>query len=186
MMMSPRENRERPAGSESAVLVREPDSEVSTNDVWRWLAAVPDPEIPVLNVLDLGLIRDVSIGRDRVEVSVAPTYIGCPATEYIEQSIIAELNKQGIRDVRIKRVLSPAWTSDWISEAGRSKLIAYGIAPPSGEVSKKQVLSGNRPLACPRCDATDTLRVSEFGSTPCKASYKCSACLEPFEYFKCI
>lgn len=163
----------------------------SSNDnraqqIWTWLAEVPDPEIPVLSVLDLGIVRDVLIGADGVEVSVAPTYSGCPATEVIEQSIVAELQKQGVENVTLKRVLSPPWTTDWISEAGRDKLLEYGIAPPDGTVSKRELLGGKRTVACPRCRTESTTLVSEFGSTPCKASYKCDECLEPFEYFKCI
>jgi len=163
----------------------------SSNDnraeqIWTWLAEVPDPEIPVLSVLDLGIVRDVVVGADGVEVSVAPTYSGCPATEVIEQSIVAELQKQGVENVTLKRVLSPPWTTDWISEAGRDKLLEYGIAPPDGTLSKRELLGGNRTVACPRCRTENTTLVSEFGSTPCKASYKCVECLEPFEYFKCI
>ncbi len=150
----------------------------SSNDsradqIWTWLAEVPDPEIPVLSVLDLGIVRDVVIGADGVEVSVAPTYSGCPATEVIEQSIVAELQKQGVENVTLKRVLSPPWTTDWISEAGRDKLLEYGIAPPDGTLSKRELLGGKRTVACPRCCTESTTLVSEFGSTPCKASYKC-------------
>ncbi len=154
--------------------------------IWTWLAEVPDPEIPVLSVLDLGIVRDVVISADGVEVSVAPTYSGCPATEVIEQSIVAELQKQGVENVTLKRVLSPPWTTDWITEAGRDKLREFGIAPPDGTLSKRELLGGNRTVACPRCRTENTTLVSEFGSTPCKASYKCDECLEPFEYFKCI
>lgn len=154
--------------------------------IWAWLADVPDPEIPVLSVIDLGIVRDVAIKPDGVEVSVSPTYSGCPATEVIEQSIIAELQKKGVQNVSLKRVLSPPWTTDWISEAGKEKLRAYGIAPPEGSASKRELLDGARTVACPRCAAVSTTLVSEFGSTPCKASYKCDECLEPFEYFKCI
>ena len=154
--------------------------------IWTWLADVPDPEIPVLSVLDLGIVRNVTVIPDGVEVSVAPTYSGCPATEVIAQSILAELHKQGVENVSLKRVLSPPWTTDWISEAGKTKLRAYGIAPPEGSVSKRDLLGGTRTVACPRCNSKNSTLVSEFGSTPCKASYKCDECLEPFEYFKCI
>jgi ring-1,2-phenylacetyl-CoA epoxidase subunit PaaD len=138
---------------------------------------VPDPEIPVVSVVDLGIVRDVSVSDGAVEVSVAPTYSGCPATEVIEREIKAALEKQGVEQVSVKRVLSPPWTTDWISDSGREKLRAYGIAPPAGM---------QKTIACPRCGSTDTSRVSEFGSTACKASWRCDACLEPFEYFKCI
>lgn len=154
--------------------------------IWAWLAAVPDPEIPVLSVLDLGIVRDVAISGDGVQVSVAPTYSGCPATEVIERSIVAELQKHGVENVTLKRVLSPPWTTDWISEAGRDKLLEFGIAPPDGALAKRELLGGKRTVLCPRCRAENTTLVSEFGSTPCKASYKCDECLEPFEYFKCI
>lgn len=157
-----------------------------TAQIWTWLAAVPDPEIPVLSVLDLGIVRDVAIVADGVEVSVAPTYSGCPATEVIERSIVAELQKQGILKVTLRRVLSPPWTTDWITEAGRDKLLEFGIVPPAGTTSKRELFSGERMVACPRCRTENTTLVSEFGSTPCKASYKCDECLEPFEYFKCI
>ncbi len=161
-------------------------SDIRAEQIWTWLAEVPDPEIPVLSVLDLGIVRDVVISADGVEVSVAPTYSGCPATEVIEQSIVAELQKQGVENVTLKRVLSPPWTTDWITEAGRDKLREFGIAPPDGTLSKRELLGGNRKVACPRCRSENTTLVSEFGSTPCKASYKCDECLEPFEYFKCI
>ena len=154
--------------------------------IWTWLGDVPDPEIPVLSILDLGIVRNVAVTEGGVEVSVTPTYSGCPATEVIEQSIITELKRHGIENPSLKRVLSPAWTTDWISDAGRNKLKKYGIAPPVGSASKRELLDGARSIACPRCESTSTTLVSEFGSTPCKASYKCAECLEPFEYFKCI
>ncbi len=151
----------------------------------EWLSEVADPEIPVLTIADLGILRDVRIA-DEVIVELTPTYSGCPATEVIEQSVVDALHRQGIENVRIERALSPPWTTDWISAEGRAKLRAYGIAPPAEGGSKHELLHGARKIACPRCDSTDTAVVSEFGSTACKASYKCNACLEPFEYFKCI
>ena len=158
---------------------------LSREQVLEWLSEVADPEIPVLTIADLGILRDVRIG-DEVVVELTPTYSGCPATEVIEQSVIDALYRQGIENVRIERVLSPPWTTDWISKPGREKLRAYGIAPPAEGGSKRELLHGTREIACPRCNSTDTAVVSEFGSTACKASYKCNACLEPFEYFKCI
>lgn len=155
-------------------------------DIRALLEAVADPEIPVLSVIDLGIVRDIRILDDGVEVAVAPTYTGCPATEVIERMIVAELQRNGVNGARIKRVLSPPWTTDWLTDEGRRKLTAYGIAPPEGGVSKRRMLTPAVNVGCPRCAAVDTTRVSEFGSTPCKASYKCNACLEPFEYFKCI
>ena len=144
--------------------------------VLGWLSEVADPEIPVLTITDLGIVRDVDCS-DGVTVSLTPTYSGCPATETIETSVVAALEERGVADVRIKRVLSPPWTTDWISKKGREKLRLYGIAPPE----RRQ-----RSVACPRCGSEQTERVSEFGSTACKAAYRCDECLEPFEYFKCL
>ncbi len=144
--------------------------------ILEWLSKVADPEIPVLSITDLGIVRDVDCS-DGVTVSVTPTYSGCPATEVIEASVVAALEDRGLADVRIKRVLSPPWTTDWISKEGREKLRLYGIAPPE----RRQ-----QSVACPRCTSEQTERVSEFGSTACKAAYRCRDCLEPFEYFKCL
>lgn len=154
-------------------------------DVWALLAAVPDPEIPIVSVTDLGMIRNVRVEDDSVEVAVAPTYSGCPATEVIEDSIAAKLRDEGFANVTVRRVLSPPWTTDWISPEGRDKLRRFGIAPPL-QGSGKRSLLGKRSICCPRCGSEQTTLVSEFGSTACKASCKCDACLEPFEYFKCI
>ena len=141
-----------------------------------WLSEVEDPEIPVLTIMDLGIVRDVECD-DAVTVSLTPTYSGCPATEAIESSVVAALEERGVSNVLIKRVLSPPWTTDWITEEGRNKLRVYGIAPPERR---------DRPIACPRCGSDNSEVVSEFGSTACKASYKCLDCLEPFDYFKCL
>ena len=157
----------------------------SRDQVLDWLSQVADPEIPVLSITDLGIVRDVTVD-DTVTVSLSPTYSGCPATEVIEKSVVEALRERGIDNVAIKRVLSPPWTTDWISDEGREKLRQYGIAPPEHGATKRALLHGDRSIACPRCGATDTEVVSEFGSTACKASYKCRECLEPFEYFKCI
>ncbi len=151
-------------------------TQVSREQVLSWLSEVADPEIPVLTITDLGIVRDVECA-DGVTVSLTPTYSGCPATEAIEASVVAALADRGVEDVRIRRVLSPPWTTDWISKAGREKLRVYGIAPPERR---------ERPIDCPRCNSENTERVSEFGSTACKASYRCRDCLEPFEYFKCL
>jgi ring-1,2-phenylacetyl-CoA epoxidase subunit PaaD len=159
---------------------------MTTEDqIWRWLADVPDPEVPVVSVVDLGMVRQVNLSAGNVEVEVSPTYSGCPATEVIEDSIVAKLEAEGLDGVTVKRVLSPPWTTDWISDSGREKLREYGIAPPVGSASKRELM-GRTPVQCPRCGADQTTVVSEFGSTACKASYKCDECLEPFEYFKCI
>lgn len=137
------------------------------------LADVPDPEIPVVSVLDLGIVRGVR--TDPPAVLVTPTYTGCPATLAIEQSIRAALDGAGFSDVAIETKLSPAWTTDWISPAGLAKLKAYGIAPPSATPTAE----------CPQCGSRDTVEVSRFGSTPCKALWRCRACAEPFDRFKC-
>jgi ring-1,2-phenylacetyl-CoA epoxidase subunit PaaD len=156
------------------------------DDIRKLLDGVPDPEIPVLSINDLGIVRDVEIDGDAVTVSLAPTYSACPATEVIEASVVEHLHANGIADVHIRRVLSPPWTTDWISASGRDKLAEYGIAPPAGSSAKLSLRSPDLRIACPRCNSQDTIRISEFGSTPCKAAYKCAECLEPFEYFKCI
>ncbi len=158
---------------------------LGTEAILRWLEDVPDPEIPVLSVIDLGVVRDVRVSGDRVDVFVAPTYSACPAVEVIERSIVERLAGEGV-DARVRRVLSPPWTTDWISDAGRRKLREYGIAPPEPGAGKHALTGDRRPVGCPRCASLDTQRVSEFGSTPCKASFKCNDCLEPFEHFKCI
>lgn len=155
-------------------------------EIRGWLENVADPEIPVLSVIDLGIVRDIRVSSHGVEVSIAPTYSGCPAMEVIEHRVVNELRRRGVASPTVKRVLSPPWTTDWLSEAGRRKLREYGIAPPDGAATKRALMGKEMRIACPRCAATDTMRVSEFGSTPCKASFKCNACLEPFEYFKCI
>jgi ring-1,2-phenylacetyl-CoA epoxidase subunit PaaD len=157
----------------------------SREQIFAWLGEVADPEIPVLSIMDLGIVRDVTVNGD-VTVALAPTYSGCPATEVIEQSVLDALHDHGVENVAIERVLSPPWTTDWISDAGREKLRDYGIAPPEHGASKRALLHGERAIACPRCNSLQTELVSEFGSTACKASYRCSDCLEPFEYFKCI
>ncbi|HEX5765808.1 MAG TPA: 1,2-phenylacetyl-CoA epoxidase subunit PaaD [Woeseiaceae bacterium] len=163
----------------------QPVESLTLEDIRTLLHAVADPEIPVLSIMDLGIVRDVKLDADGVEVQVSPTYTGCPATEVIEQMIVAKLKGNGVERVTIKRVLSPPWTTEWLSETGRQKLRKYGIAPPERGAGKRS-LFGAAIVHCPRCSTERTTRVSEFGSTPCKASYKCDECLEPFEYFKCI
>jgi ring-1,2-phenylacetyl-CoA epoxidase subunit PaaD len=167
----------------------------STSDVWQWLAEVPDPEIPVISLVDLGIIRHVAFDDDTLVVTVTPTYSGCPATAIINLDIERALHEKGIEKLRLERQLSPAWTTDWISAGGREKLKAYGIAPPVDGTAIDGILrqrvdrlSGrsNLTIACPRCGSANTEKISQFGSTPCKASYRCTDCLEPFDYFKCI
>lgn len=159
--------------------------------VWTLLESVPDPEIPVLSVVDLGIVRHVRWSGgpgepDRLRVGITPTYSGCPATEVIRQSVLSALHGAGHADAVVEDVLFPPWTSDWVSERGRQKLRSFGIAPPSRSVSTPRQLLHAAPVACPRCGSQATERVSEFGSTPCKAHYRCTACLEPFDHFKCI
>ncbi len=151
---------------------------------WAAAASVPDPEVPCVTVADLGILRAVRIEDGVAVADVTPTYSGCPAVLAIEFSIEAALREAGF-EARINRVISPAWTTDWITPEGREKLRAYGIAPP-GEPAGKLALFGTTEVACPRCASTKTERVSEFGSTACKAHYRCTACGEPFDYFKCI
>jgi ring-1,2-phenylacetyl-CoA epoxidase subunit PaaD len=156
--------------------------------VWQALETVEDPEIPALSIVDLGLIRFVKMrADDSVEVGLSPTYVGCPATEVIRRSVAAALTEAQVGAFAVANVLSPAWSSDWITPEGRRKLELNGIVPPQPIVSSmREVLRGDRPVACPRCHSVETETVSEFGSTPCKALHRCRACLEPFEYFKCI
>ena len=162
----------------------------STDRVWAWLAELPDPEIPVISLVDLGIIRNVAWDGDTLVVTVTPTYSGCPATAVINLDIETKLRAEGVEKLRLERQLSPPWTTDWISAEGREKLRAYGIAPPvDGTAAAGRVgsLLGQAPtVACPRCASENTERVSQFGSTPCKAAYRCRDCLEPFDYFKCI
>jgi len=155
--------------------------------VWALLATVKDPEIPILNIIELGIVRYVhGESRDTMCVGLTPTYSGCPATEVIRRSVERTLERGGITGAVIETVLAPPWTSDWITPEGRVKLAAYGIAPPVEPVASAKRLFAAPVVACPRCASSATRRVSEFGSTPCKAHYLCSACLEPFDYFKCI
>jgi ring-1,2-phenylacetyl-CoA epoxidase subunit PaaD len=151
------------------------------------LAQVSDPEIPVISVQDLGVVRHLRERADgMIEVGIAPTYSGCPATAVIKADIVRALERAGFRVAAVD-VLSPPLTSDWISAAGRAKLAAYGIAPPAGAVgSARRLLHPDPVIACPRCGSQQTQKLSEFGSTPCKALYRCTGCLEPFDYFKCI
>ena len=153
---------------------------------WAAAAAVLDPEVPAVTVAELGILRAVDIDdQGRAVAQVTPTYSGCPAVLAIELAIEAALRQAGFDPV-IERVLAPAWTTDWITEAGREKLHAYGIAPPVVGSSSKRALFGEITVACPRCASTQTSKLSEFGSTACKAQYRCNACYEPFDYFKCI
>ncbi len=160
---------------------------IATNEkIWQILEQVKDPEIPVLTVIDMGIIRDIKADDDKVEVIITPTYSGCPAMNMIEVEIKATLQENGFQNPKVTTVLSPAWTTAWLSEEGRKKLKAYGIAPPVESSNDKNVLfQDEKEVQCPQCDSLNTKLVSQFGSTPCKSLYKCNNCLEPFDYFKC-
>lgn len=153
--------------------------------IYEILEGVSDPEIPVLTILDLGIVRHVKVGDEGVEVVITPTYSGCPAMDFIEVNIRSALQEHGVENLKITTVLSPAWTTDWLTESGKAKLKAYGIAPPVGSADKLTLLGEKTEVECPRCGAKDTKLVSQFGSTACKSLYQCRECLEPFDYFKC-
>jgi ring-1,2-phenylacetyl-CoA epoxidase subunit PaaD len=155
---------------------------------WSVLADVMDPEVPVLSVVDLGIVRDVRSGGTGLAIDLTPTYSGCPATAAIAISVETAIEAAGLGRPDIRLVTSPAWTTDWMTDGAREKLRAFGIAPPEGRAgSGKLALFADPPaLACPRCGSARTERTSQFGSTACKALYRCRACAEPFEHFKCI
>jgi ring-1,2-phenylacetyl-CoA epoxidase subunit PaaD len=164
------------------------DRSARTTRAWEVLAAVPDPEVPAISVVDLGIVREVVDGGELLEVVLTPTYSGCPATEAIEAAVLAALAEAGLGPARASLRRAPAWTTDWITPEGRAKLRAYGIAPP-GPVAPEagvpvRILRREPAIACPRCDSPRTERLSAFGSTACKALYRCLACREPFEHFK--
>jgi ring-1,2-phenylacetyl-CoA epoxidase subunit PaaD len=148
-------------------------------------AQVADPEVPVLTIADLGVLRGVDVVDGTVEVSITPTYSGCPAMSTIALDIEVALAREGIANARIKTVLAPAWTTDWMSEEGKRKLAAYGIAPPKGKAGRR-ALFGHETIACPHCGSENTEKIAEFGSTACKALWRCHGCGEPFDYFKCL
>jgi len=146
----------------------------NTKYIWELLNTVPDPEIPVISVVELGVIRDISFTNKSYIISITPTYSGCPAVKTFMDDIKSSLKENGIRNFQLKLVYSPTWTTNWMTDETKEKLKKYGIAPPSNTV------------ICPQCDSQKTELISEFGATACKALYKCSDCLEPFEFFKCI
>jgi ring-1,2-phenylacetyl-CoA epoxidase subunit PaaD len=159
---------------------------VTEKEIWAYLEEVADPEIPVLTIVDLGIVRGVKIDGDHVQVTITPTYTGCPAMKLIEDLIKETLSSKGINHVGVDLVISPAWTTDWLSESGKNKLREYGIAPPENEVDKSVLFSKPTVVPCPRCGSENTRMISLFGSTACKAQYQCNDCLEPFDYFKCL
>jgi len=183
--------------------IRKPLSAADTahptlDELWAWLADVPDPEIPVVSVVDLGIVRDVAWNEDAETaiITVTPTYSGCPATEVIAQQIREELLKRGVKRVELRVQISPAWTTEWLTTAAKEKLHEYGIAPPADQVSSTRDAMGEslttlgegarKPeLACPRCGSMKNEMISRFGSTPCKSLHRCLDCREPFDHFKC-
>lgn len=156
-------------------------------NIWSILETVTDPEVPVLSVIDLGIVRDVIINGDEIEVIITPTYTGCPAMDMIAMNIRLALAEHEYKNVKITSVLSPAWTTGWMSEEGKRKLKEYGIAPPNPgqQVCTSDLFQKEENVQCPRCNSYHTYRISEFGSTACKALYQCKDCKEPFDYFKC-
>jgi ring-1,2-phenylacetyl-CoA epoxidase subunit PaaD len=177
------------AASADAAQFGEAPAGLTLERAWEALQRVPDPEIPVISVTELRIVRDLVLNDDGALVTVTPTYAGCPATEVIARSIVEALRAAGATSVEVRTQLSPAWTTDWISPAARERLRAYGIVPPQQTLAAGEQPISFRPrlappIACPRCASADTERLSQFGATPCKALYRCRACREPFEYFK--
>ena len=159
---------------------------VTENEIWDYMEEVYDPEVPVLTIVDIGIVRNITYQGECCKITITPTYSGCPAMKRIEEDVIQKLDEKGIGNVEVDLVLSPAWTTDWLSDSGRKKLKKYGIAPPENEVDKSVLFSEPTIVPCPKCDSKDTKLVSQFGSTACKAHYQCNHCLEPFDYFKCL
>jgi ring-1,2-phenylacetyl-CoA epoxidase subunit PaaD len=160
---------------------------MSNEHIHSLLNEIPDPEIPVISIVELGVIREVKPDGKFIEVIITPTYSGCPAMKQMEADVRKKLTENGFEDIKITTVFNPAWTTDWMSREARQKLQDYGIAPPEESTNDKSFLT-NKPkfITCPRCKSKNTLMVSQFGSTACKALYKCNDCLEAFDYFKCI
>ena len=159
---------------------------VNESNIWELLEDVYDPEVPVLSIVDLGIVRDVKVIKNHVTITITPTYTGCPAMGTIEKDIIDKLQEEAITSYEIHTSIAPAWTTDWMSERGKKKLKDYGIAPPQDEVDKSVLFADPLVVPCPVCDSSDTKLVSQFGSTACKAHYQCKKCREPFDYFKCL
>jgi ring-1,2-phenylacetyl-CoA epoxidase subunit PaaD len=165
-------------------------SDTLRKKIWQALETIADPEVPVLSVVDLGVIRDVLVtnaAENKVTILLTPTYSGCPAIDMMKLQIRMALLQEGFSAITLQEVLSPAWTTDWMSESGRQKLKAYGIAPPhySKPVCTPDLFQEEEAIQCPKCNSFQTRLVSQFGSTACKALYQCNACQEPFDYFKC-
>lgn len=159
---------------------------VSKEQIYNWLEEVSDPEIPVLSVIDLGVVRDAQLINGDWLITITPTYSGCPAMKTMEEDILSKLKEKGISSAKVELVLAPAWSTDWLSENGRIKLREYGIAPPEHEVDKSVLFAEPTVVPCPKCHSRNTRMVSQFGSTACKALYQCNDCQEPYDYFKCL
>ena len=183
-----------------AVAVAPAQAGAHAEQIWTWLGEVPDPEIPVISIVDLGIVRDVHLAADGAcDITISPTYSGCPAMQVIADAITEALHAHGVADVRLHNQIAPAWTTNWMSEAGKAALRGYGIAPPTQQVidishlrsgaaaaiSRRAQPAPAPMVACPHCGSSHTSITSQFGSTPCKALYKCLDCREPFDYFKC-
>lgn len=160
---------------------------ISIQHIWSILETVTDPEIPVLTIIDMGIVREVKLQEGCVEVIITPTYTGCPAMDMISMNIRLALIEHGYKNIKILSVLSPAWTTDWMSQSGKEKLKAYGIAPPHPKqvVCDTKLFAEQEAIQCPHCNSYHTKLISQFGSTACKALYQCDDCKEPFDYFKC-
>lgn len=163
-----------------------PTNKINEPGLWAVLQTVNDPEVPVLSIVDLGIVRAVALNGDEIDIVITPTYSGCPAMDVISMNIRLKLMEQGYRNVRIRQQLSPAWTTDWMTAAGKEKLKNFGIAPPNHKQQVcRQELFATEAVECPRCDSYHTELLSQFGSTACKALYRCLDCREAFDYFKC-
>jgi ring-1,2-phenylacetyl-CoA epoxidase subunit PaaD len=158
------------------------------SEIMQYLEEIPDPEIPVINIIELGIVRGVRFDDDTCVVTITPTYSGCPAMKQIEDDIVSLLRSKGLEKIKIEMVYSPAWTTDWMNDEAKEKLRRYGIAPPEHSTIDKRVLMGLEPrvVKCPKCGSKETRMISQFGSTACKSLYQCKDCLEPFDYFKCL
>ncbi|MBA3662616.1 MAG: phenylacetate-CoA oxygenase subunit PaaJ [Bacteroidetes bacterium] len=157
-------------------------------DIMKLLATIPDPEIPVISIVELGVIRDILfIEAKSVEIKMTPTYSGCPAMKQMEDDVRKKLEENGFENIKITTVFNPPWTTDWLNTEAKQKLRDYGIAPPEESTTDKSFLTGkHKAVTCPRCKSKNTVMISQFGSTACKALYQCKDCLEAFDYFKCI
>ncbi|MCE3228854.1 MAG: phenylacetate-CoA oxygenase, PaaJ subunit [Bacteroidetes bacterium] len=160
---------------------------LSKEEILSFLEEIPDPEIPVISIVELGVVRDVLPSGKNIEVIITPTYSGCPAMKQMEDDVRKKLKEKGFEEIKITTTYSPPWTTDWLSEEAKLKLQKYGIAPPEESTTDKSFLTGkHKAITCPRCKSKNTVMISQFGSTACKALYQCKDCLEAFDYFKCI